>query len=119
MQRCRKKQNLGRRWIKKKKDSLVIVNILEVAAYSNRQQAQVWRGTRWKYFKLHLVDLNWFSDRSKFKALDHSVAFDMKGYEDSEDRRSLILVSYKFLSNEGTNNSIALNKKSNWMGIKG
>ena len=77
MQRCRKKQNLGRRWLKKKKDSLVIVKILEVAAYSNRQQAQVWRGTRWKYFKLHLVDLNWFSDRSKFKALDHSVAFDI------------------------------------------
>ena len=46
MQRCRKKQNLGRRWLKKKKDSLVIVKILEVAAYSNRQQAQVWRGTR-------------------------------------------------------------------------
>ena len=41
MQRCRKKQNLGRRWLKKKKDSLVIVKILEVAAYSNRQQAQV------------------------------------------------------------------------------
>ena len=32
--------------VKKKKDSLVIVKILEVAAYSNRQQAQVWRGTR-------------------------------------------------------------------------
>ena len=46
MQRCRKKQNLGRRWLKKKKDSLVIVKILEVAAYSSRQQAQVWRGTR-------------------------------------------------------------------------
>ena len=37
----------------------------------------------------------------------------MKGNEDSEDRRSLVLVSYKFLSNEGTNNSIALSKKSN------
>ena len=51
------------------------------------------RNTRWQYFKLHLVDLNWFSDRSRFKALDHSVAFDMKGNEDSEDRRSLVLVS--------------------------
>ena len=45
MQRCRKKQNLGRRWLKKK-DSLVIVKILEVAAYSNPQQLQGWCGTR-------------------------------------------------------------------------
>ena len=40
-----------------------------------------------------MVDLNWFSDRSKFRGLDHSVAFDMKGHEDSEDRRSLGLVA--------------------------
>ena len=47
MQRCRKKAKLGKEMDKKKKkDSLVIVKILEVAAYSNRQQAQVWRGTR-------------------------------------------------------------------------
>ena len=40
-----------------------------------------------------MVDLNWFSDRSKFRGLDHSVAFDMKGHEDSEDLRSLGLVA--------------------------
>lgn len=29
--------------------------------------------------------LNSFNDRSKFKGLDQSVAFDMKGYKDNED----------------------------------
>ena len=29
----------------------------------------------------------------KFKGLDQSVAFDMRGHEDGEDRRSLILVA--------------------------
>ena len=30
---------------------------------------------------------------AKFKGLDQSVAFDMRGHEDGEDRRSLILVA--------------------------
>ena len=29
----------------------------------------------------------------KFKGLDQSVAFDMRGHEDGDDRRSLILVA--------------------------
>ena len=29
----------------------------------------------------------------KFKGLDQSVAFDMRGHKDGEDRRSLILVT--------------------------
>ena len=29
----------------------------------------------------------------KFKGLDQSIAFDMRGHEDGEDRRSLIVVA--------------------------
>lgn len=37
--------------------------------------------------------LNSFNDRSKFKGLDQSVAFDMKGYKDNEDWSSLALIA--------------------------
>ena len=40
-----------------------------------------------------MVDLNRFNDRSNFKGLDQSVAFDMKGHEDSVDQRSLAPVA--------------------------
>lgn len=40
-----------------------------------------------------MEDLNWFNDRSKFKGLDQSVAFDMKGQEDSNDQRLLAIVT--------------------------